>query len=264
MRLLGSCDAWIITRPAHRQDGNGPLFTSAPQTVGARGRRRRRGGLPSPVMTESTRVTATRTSYDTVAASYQRLLADDLATTPLDRAMLVAFAEEVRRAGGGLVGDLGCGTGRVTDFLRGLGVDAFGVDLSPGMIRVARESYPGLRFEVGSMTGLDLADGSLAGALSWYSTVHMAPEELAVVFAEFHRVLAPGAPLLLAFKVGDERVRLEQAYGHEVDLDVYRYPVGRVEALLGDAGFAVAARLVRAPDPEQRTPQGFLHARRGE
>ncbi|MFF0752833.1 class I SAM-dependent DNA methyltransferase [Streptomyces sp. NPDC004267] len=215
-------------------------------------------------MTGSARVTATRTSYDTVAASYQRLLADDLATAPLDRAMLVAFADEVRGAGGGPVGDLGCGTGRVTRFLRDLGVDAFGVDLSPGMIEVARASYPGLRFEVGSMTGLALADGSLAGALSWYSTVHMAPEELAVVFGEFHRVLAPGAPLLVAFKIGDERVRLERAYGHEVDLDVYRYPAERVASLLAAAGFTVTARLVREPGPEQATPQGFLQARRAE
>lgn len=32
MRLLGSYDEWIITRPADRQDGNGSLFTAAPQT----------------------------------------------------------------------------------------------------------------------------------------------------------------------------------------------------------------------------------------
>ncbi len=71
--------------------------------------------------------------------------------------MLAAFAEEVAAAGLGPVGDLGCGTGRVTAHLRGLGADVFGVDLSPGMIAVAREAYPGLRFDVGSMAALDLA-----------------------------------------------------------------------------------------------------------
>ncbi|MFD4664838.1 MULTISPECIES: class I SAM-dependent methyltransferase [Streptomyces] len=46
------------------------------------------------------------------------------------------------------------------------------------------------------MTDLDLADGSLGGIIAWYSIVHTPPELLPVVFAEFHRVLAPGGHLL--------------------------------------------------------------------
>ncbi|MFI8825472.1 class I SAM-dependent DNA methyltransferase [Streptomyces sp. NPDC053431] len=212
-------------------------------------------------MIESARAAATRRSYDTVAVSYQRLLSDQLAAEPLDRAMLAAFAEQAGAGEGGPVADLGCGTGRVAGHLRGLGLDVFGIDLSPGMVAVARESYPEVRFEVGSMTALDLPDGSLGGALSWYSTVHMPPEELTVAFTECHRVLAPGRPLLVVFKVGDARVRLEQAYGHEVDLDVYRYPTERVASLLAEAGFVVTARLVREPGPAEVSPQGFLMAR---
>lgn len=162
----------------------------------------------------------------------------------------------------GTVADLGCGTGRVTAHLRDLGLDAFGVDLSPGMAEVARRTYPGLRFEVGSMTALDLPDGSLAGALAWYSTVHTPLEDLPVLFAEFRRVLAPGGHLLLAFKVGDEKVRLEHAYGHAVSLDVHRFPPGRVAALLAEAGLDEVARLVREADETERTPQAFLMARR--
>ncbi|MYV65571.1 methyltransferase domain-containing protein, partial [Streptomyces sp. SID2131] len=143
-----------------------------------------------------------------------------------------------------------------------IGAEAFGVDLSPGMIAVAREAHPGLRFEVGSMTALDLPDASLGGVLSWYSTVHMPEDELTVSFAEFHRVLAPGGWLLIAFKVGDERVRLERAYGHEVALDVYRRSPDRIAELLAGAGLVESARLVREPDPREKSPQGFLLARR--
>ncbi|MGW0119744.1 class I SAM-dependent DNA methyltransferase [Streptomyces sp. NPDC003327] len=206
---------------------------------------------------------ATRRSYDTVADAYERLLADQLADVPLDRAVLGAFVEQVNAAGGPrLVGDLGCGTGRVAAHLRGLGAEVFGVDLSPGMVAVARRSHPGLRFEVGSMTALDLPDGSLGGALSWYSTVHMGEPELAAACVEFHRALAPGGVVLVAFKVGDERVRLERAYGHEVDLDVYRRSPDRVAGYLTAAGLVESARLVRAAGPEEATPQGFLMARR--
>ncbi len=37
------------------------------------------------------------------------------------------------------------------------------------MIKLARQAYPGLRFDVGSMTALNIADGVLGGVLSRWS-----------------------------------------------------------------------------------------------
>ncbi|MEV6738293.1 class I SAM-dependent methyltransferase [Streptomyces sp. NPDC051104] len=213
-------------------------------------------------MTDATHLETTRASYDTVAADYDRLLRNALDESPFDRAMLGVFAERVLAAGGGPVGDLGCGPGRVTTYLDKLGLDAFGVDLSPGMVAVARRAHPALRFEVGSMTGLDLPDGTLAGALAWYSTVHTPPRELPAVFREFHRVLAPGGHLLMAFKVGDERRHLDHAYGHDLSLDVYHFRPEHVSELLTDTGFEEIARLVRAAEGWEKSPQGYLLARK--
>ncbi|MFD9406328.1 class I SAM-dependent methyltransferase [Streptomyces sp. NPDC059989] len=216
-------------------------------------------------MGETSYLSSVRTSYDTVAVDYARLLGTELDRKPLDRAMLAAFAECVRGeegGGGRAVADLGCGPGRVTAHLDGLGVRAFGVDLSPAMVAVARRTYPGLRFEVGSMAALDIADGVLGGVLAWYSTVHTPPSELPPLFAEFARVLAPGGHALIAFKAGDELVRLEHAYGHPVALDVYWTPPDRMAALLTDAGLTEVARLIRAPDAGERSPQGILLARK--
>jgi trans-aconitate methyltransferase len=100
-------------------------------------------------MTEPDYLRTTRAAYDTVAVDYARLLSSELAAKPLDRALLAAFAELVLADGGGPVADLGCGPGRVTTHLHALGLDAFGVDLSPEMVAVARRSYPDLRFEAG-------------------------------------------------------------------------------------------------------------------
>ncbi|MEU3828890.1 class I SAM-dependent methyltransferase [Streptomyces sp. NPDC029080] len=55
---------------------------------------------------------------------------------------------------------MGCGTGRITAHLSRLDVDACGIDLSPGMIEVARRDHTDLRFEPGFLTYLDLDDGS--------------------------------------------------------------------------------------------------------
>ncbi|MFD9969638.1 class I SAM-dependent DNA methyltransferase [Streptomyces sp. NPDC059011] len=216
-------------------------------------------------LTESLHVRSTRLAYDTVAVDYEELVREELAAKPLDRAMLGAFAEVVRAAGAGPVADAGCGPGRIAAYLAGLGLDVFGVDLSPEMIAVARRAHPGLRFEVGDMTALGSVDGALGGIVAWYSTVHTPPEALPEILAEFRRALAPDGRLLLAFKAGDERRHLERAYGHELSLDVYWTPPDRVAAMVAAAGLEVEATLVREPDERERPRQGrqaFLMARR--
>ncbi|SIN30848.1 class I SAM-dependent DNA methyltransferase [Micromonospora cremea] len=186
----------------------------------------------------------TRASYDTVAVSYARLLGNLLAETPYERATLALFADLVRAAGGGPVADVGCGPGRITAHLHGLGVEAFGIDLSPGMIDVARRDHPGLRFEVGSMTELDLAEASVAGLVAWYSLIHIPDDQVNSVFAHFRRVLRPGGPLLLSFHVGDETSLKTQGYGgHPMKVHVHRRQPAQVAAWLREAGFAVEAQM---------------------
>jgi SAM-dependent methyltransferase len=214
-------------------------------------------------VTEAPDLAETRASYDTVAGDYAELLRDELAHQPLDRALLATFAEHVQAIGGGPVADLGCGPGRITVHLEALGLDAFGIDLSPGMVEVARRTYPHLRFGVGSIAALELPDGGLAGALAWYSVIHTPPERLPAVFAEFARVLRPGAPLLMAFQAGDERVHLQQGYGHRVSLHAWRRNPDGVAELLHQAGFDVRVRVLREPEPpKEKSRQAYLLATR--
>ncbi|MCX4908529.1 class I SAM-dependent methyltransferase [Streptomyces sp. NBC_00878] len=203
----------------------------------------------------------TRASYDTVAASYADQLRDLLDETPDERAFLALFADLVRTGGGGPVADVGCGSGRITAHLRELGVDAFGIDLSPGMIEVARRDHPGLRFELGSMTDLDLADGSMAGLVAWYSLIHIPDDEISSVLTHFHRVLRPGGPLLLGFHVGDESQLKTRGYGdHPMKVYVHRRQHARMTTWLNDAGFAVESH--RTLTSAESTLGGILLARR--
>ncbi|NRQ33172.1 methyltransferase domain-containing protein [Nonomuraea sp. NN258] len=210
-------------------------------------------------MTEPDFLTTTRASYDTVAADYAAHFRDELAAKPLDLAMLTAFAGLVR----GRVADVGCGHGHVTSRLHALGLDVFGVDLSPRMVALAGQAYPGLRFEEGTMTALDVPDDALGGLVALFSIIHVPDGELPHVFAEFHRVLAPGGHALLAFQVGeDEHLRRTEAFGHEIALDYHQRRPDRVAGLLGAAGLPVTARLLREPDADERVPRAYLLARK--
>lgn len=204
----------------------------------------------------------TRTSYDTVAASYADQLRDLLDKTPYVRAILALFADLMHTTGGGPVADVGCGPGRITAYLSDLDVDTFGIDLSPAMIEVARRDHPRLRFEVGSMTNLDLADASMAGLVAWYSLIHVPDHEIGSVFTHFRRVLRPGGLLLLGFHVGDESRLKTQGYGgHPMKVYVHRRQPGQVAAWLNDAGFTVEAQMTLS-SAESGTPGGVLFARR--
>lgn len=210
-------------------------------------------------MAASSHLNATAAAYDAVAVRYAELFRDALDHLPLDRAMLAAFADSVRAGGGGPVAELGCGPGRTTAHLRDLGLDVRGVDLSPVMIGLARETYPGLRFEVGSMDALDLADGELAGVLSWYSLIHTPPSEVPLYIAEFRRVLAPGGHLLLGFFESEgEPVT---PFDHKV-APAYRWPIDALAGVARDAGFTEVGRMLREPREDERFRRGHLLLRR--
>ena len=209
-------------------------------------------------------ISSIRASYDAIAGDYADRFRDEVPGKPLDRALFGAFAELVRAAGGGRVADVGCGPGHVTAHLRGLGLDAFGIDLSPGMVAVAQRDNPGVHYEVGSMMALDLPDATLGGLLSWYSIVNVPTGELPGVFAEFCRVLVPGGELLLACQTGGEERHATEWLGHPVSLSLYPRPPELLVELLTCAGLVVHAQLLRQPDASglERGPRIHLMARR--
>ncbi|MEV5825084.1 class I SAM-dependent methyltransferase [Spirillospora sp. NPDC052242] len=186
----------------------------------------------------------TRSAYDAVVPLYAELVGDVRTHHPVDRALVAAFAETVE----GPVADVGCGPGHYTAYLRDLGADAFGIDLSPAMVAHARAAHPGVRFDEGTMTDLDVPSASVGGVLAWYSIIHADPDDVPAILAEFHRVLVPGGHVLLGFFAGADT---PTPFDHKV-ARAYRWPADHLAALLRDAGFAETARATRRPAPGER------------
>lgn len=204
-----------------------------------------------------------RAFYDAVAAEYAEHFVDELAGKPLDRALLERFAADVR--GAGTVYDLGCGPGgQTTAFLHALGVNVRGMDLSPAAVAEAARRHPRIVFDTGDMLALPLADGAAAGIVAFYAIVHFSADQLRTAIGEMHRVMRPGAPLLLAFHVGDEVVHVDEMFGHRASIDFRFHPVEVVEAALHGAGFAEVEPIVREPYPvvEHPTRRAYVFARK--
>ena len=202
----------------------------------------------------------TRSSYDIDASGYAEKVRGLLGGRPYLRASLALFAELVHDAGGGPVADVGCGPGYVTGYLHDSGMDVFGIDLSPEMIAIARRDYPNLRFEVGTMTDLDLADGSVAGIIAFWSVIHVPDHAMPGVFDQFRRVLRPQGLLLVGFHVGDETRHMSVGYtGHPINVDSHHRRSSKIMGWLRDADFTIEAELVIGPDED--VPGAVIFAR---
>lgn len=89
--------------------------------------------------------------------------------------------------------DLGCGSGRSTRFLRALGFDPIGVDVSAAMVAEARRLDPRGRYLLGTPgVPLPIDEGS-AGMVfsSWAILEQLSPEALLRFARETARMLAP-------------------------------------------------------------------------
>ena len=91
---------------------------------------------------------------------------------------------------GARIADLGCGSGVFSNALRQRGYECTGVDLSPALIRIARQKYPGIEFIEGDVENLPFADASFDGVLLAGILHHFSDRSRFV--AEVKRILKPG------------------------------------------------------------------------
>jgi SAM-dependent methyltransferase len=98
----------------------------------------------------------------------------------------------------GLVVDLGCGTGLLLE-LHALAPERYlGVDLSDGMLALARRKNPAHAFVLGDMRAVaGLPDGSASAVVSLFGSASYC--ELEPVRREVERVLAPGGRYWLMY-----------------------------------------------------------------
>ncbi|WNG86380.1 class I SAM-dependent methyltransferase [Mycobacterium sp. ITM-2016-00317] len=180
---------------------------------------------------------AVRDCYSEVADLYIEMFGGIDRVDPQDLAFL-------RRSFGRCTGpvlDAGCGPGHLTAYLTDLGLTVSGVDLVPEFVEHARTVRPGIDFTVGSVHSLAIPDGTLGGILAWYSLIHYRTTELEAALAEFRRMAAPGAVLVVGFFDGEQ----VEPFEHKVTT-AYRRPADQMSQLLKANGFAEVDRARRA------------------
>lgn len=157
-----------------------------------------------------------REAFDERAESY-----DDSA---MHRALAAAVAEFADLDAAGSVLDVATGTGLVLRALaaRRSGLRLAGVDLSPGMLSVARRELPSAEWIAADAVALPVAEASV-DLVTCVTALHIIVDTDAAI-AEWARVLAPGGRVVTATFAGGADAGHVHAHAHGCTGTAPRYP----------------------------------------
>ena len=186
--------------------------------------------------------------YDAVAKEYADAFFGEHEQKPIDVEMLLRFSKEVgdRQP----VWDLGCGPGQTARYLKDLGVQISGLDLSVKILEQARKNYPGIHFQKGDILKLEFENDSIAGIVSFYAIVHFPEDQVAKAFREIFRVLQPGGIFLFTYHVGNKTIHVEEFLGRKIDIDFMFFTTEFISNCLEKIGFENLDIIEREPYPE--------------
>ena len=186
--------------------------------------------------------------YDTVAKEYSETFCGEYEKKPKDQELLRRFSKEIGNKKP--VWDFGCGPGQTTKYLKNLGIEISGLDLSEEILEQARAINPDIHFRKGNILELEFGNDSIAGIVAFYTIVHFTKEQVRVAFGEIFRVLKPGGIFLFTYHIGEETIHVEEFLGKQVDIDLVLFKPEFIVRRLTSCGFSNIDVTYREPYPE--------------
>jgi ubiquinone/menaquinone biosynthesis C-methylase UbiE len=186
--------------------------------------------------------------YDAIAEEYAETFIDEHKKKPKDQEILRRFSQEIgnRRP----VWDFGCGPGQTARYLKDLGIEISGLDLSEKILEQARIIHPEIHFRKGNLLELEFENDSIAGVVAFYAIVHFTEEQVGIAFREVFRVLQPGGIFLFTYHVGEETVHIEEFLGKKIDIDFMLITTDFILSCLKVVGFEKIEIIEREPYPD--------------
>jgi ubiquinone/menaquinone biosynthesis C-methylase UbiE len=185
--------------------------------------------------------------YDTIAREYSETFSGEHEKKPKDQEILHRFSQEIgdRRP----VWDFGCGPGQTTEYLKNLGIEISGLDLSEKILEQARINHPEIHFRKGNILKLEFENDSIAAVVSFYAIVHFTEEQVRIAFREVFRVLQPGGIFLFTYHIGADTIYIEEFLGKKISINFKFFPTDFIYSCLKRSGFGKLDIIEREPYP---------------
>ncbi len=135
-------------------------------------------------------------TYDKIAKKYEKKYGE---LSESEKPYLYAFYQLTESEKPKIL-DAGCGTGRDLAYLENLSAELYGVDLSEGMLNLAKNKLKNTSLIKADIRKLPFPDNFFDGVLSIASLVHLPHKEKAKAINEFWRVLKPNGVLYICIQ----------------------------------------------------------------
>ncbi|MGB6839101.1 MAG: class I SAM-dependent methyltransferase [Microgenomates group bacterium] len=194
--------------------------------------------------------------YDSSSEKY----AENIESIP-SISLIDKFVEVVSK--GETVLDAGCAAGRDCRLLKDRGLKPVGLDLSKGLLEVARKKHPDIKFQYGNMLELPFENGSFGGVWAHASLLHFEKtKDVASALSEFNRVLKRDGVLHILVKeqkVPEKTsVVSDKVSGHKRFFQWFTRK--EIETLLKNAGFSIIEIQDGYKDPAGRKEISWIYS----
>ncbi len=142
-----------------------------------------------------------RQRHDSLAATYRNFF------TPITTLAIQPLLNAAGVGAGSRLLDVASGPGSASATARDLGATCVGVDLSPGMIALARTSHPDIDFRIAEVEHLPFDDRSFDAIVCNFGLGHFPWPEAAV--AECRRTLRPGGRMAFSWWDQPDKQRIQ-------------------------------------------------------
>jgi SAM-dependent methyltransferase len=199
--------------------------------------------------------------YNAVSKMYADKYGDEILLKPVVQRFIGEFASAVPE--NEVICDVGCGPGQVARYLHNnLYRKSTGIDLSPGMIDMARQLNPEIEFTCADVLQLT-AQELYGGIIALYFIVNFPPQQLLLVCHKLYQLLKPDGKLLLSFHIGEDSLhRVESLWDSGKAMNFYFFDPATVTKALIVAGFKVTDIKYRHPDKaiEYESERAYIFA----
>jgi ubiquinone/menaquinone biosynthesis C-methylase UbiE len=196
-------------------------------------------------------------AYSNISESYKNLYINELDSKPIDRKIYDLFFDRAQNKG--LILEIGCGPGEISNYLWDKGLKITGIDLSEKMIAEAHKYNPSIPFEVGDVFNLKHLDNSISGIVAPYLIVNFTIKETFEAFLEIYRVLKQNSYFLLSFHIGNNNKKtFMDLITKGTNLTFTFFRVNTIKRLLKKTGFEITEVIIKEPYKGEITTRSFI------
>lgn len=144
-------------------------------------------------------------TYDIIAEEYNKEFGNDMS----DKKYIDKFLKEVNN---GNILDVGCGVGNLTKYIKDKGFKVLGIDLSNNMLKIAKQRFPDIDFQIMDITNIKLPKHSFDALFVAYSLFHIQPSKIEDTMKGFVEILKTNGKIMLILQEGQGETIIDEPF----------------------------------------------------